>query len=56
MTFAAASDQKPRPTRATPRRVPDITKIQKLIDYKPTLDIAEIIDTIIAHHRATGST
>ena len=39
-----------------PRRVPDISKIQKLIGYQPTLDVAEIIDTIITHQRATGST
>ena len=36
-----------------PRRVPDITRIQKLIGYAPTLDITEIIDRIIAHERAT---
>lgn len=31
-----------------PRRVPDISRIQKLIGYAPTLDITEIIDRIIA--------
>lgn len=35
-----------------PRRVPDISKIQKLIGYKPTLDIGQIIDAIVAAHRA----
>jgi len=39
-----------------PRRVPDISKIQKLIGFKPTLDVSEIIDTIVAQQRATGST
>lgn len=39
-----------------PRRVPDISKIQKLIGYAPTLDVTEIIDAIVAHQRATGST
>ena len=31
-----------------PRRVPDISRIQKLIGFRPTLDIAEIIDGIVA--------
>jgi UDP-glucose 4-epimerase len=35
-----------------PRRVPDISKIQRLIGYKPTLDITEIIDAIVAAERA----
>jgi len=39
-----------------PRRVPDISKLQKLIGYRPTLDIAEIIERIVEHHRRTGST
>ncbi len=39
-----------------PRRVPDIAKIRGLIGYEPTLGLAEIIDTIIAHQRATGAT
>jgi len=39
-----------------PRRVPDISKVQKLIGYAPTLDIGEIIDRVIEHHRVTGST
>ena len=39
-----------------PRRVPDITKISKLIGFAPTLGISEIIDRVIEHHRTTGST
>ncbi len=39
-----------------PRRVPDISKIKKLIGYAPTLDIGEIIDRVVEQHRSTGST
>jgi UDP-glucose 4-epimerase len=35
-----------------PRRVPDISRIQKLIGYAPTLDITEIIDRIVADSRS----
>lgn len=39
-----------------PRRVPDISKIQRMIGYEPTLGVDEIIDAIVAHHRQVGST
>jgi UDP-glucose 4-epimerase len=31
-----------------PRRVPDISKIQRLIGYRPSLDLEEILERIIA--------
>jgi UDP-glucose 4-epimerase len=36
-----------------PRRVPDLTKIQQLIDYRPTLVLDEILRRVIAHERAS---
>ena len=33
------------------RRLPDISKIQKLMDYKPTLDLPEMLTLIIAYNR-----
>jgi len=33
-----------------PRRLPDITKIQRLIGYKPSLDLPEMIGRIIAYY------
>ncbi len=35
------------------RRLPDITKIQNLISYKPSLDLPEMLEHIIAFHRKT---
>src|ERR687897_378170 len=32
-----------------PRRVPDITKIHALIGYKPTVELDEILERVIAH-------
>jgi UDP-glucose 4-epimerase len=34
-----------------PRRLPDISKIQSLIDYQPTLDLPEMLNRIIAYER-----
>ena len=34
-----------------PRRVPDISKIQRLIGYKPSLDLKELLQVIIDYHR-----
>lgn len=33
------------------RRLPDISKIQQLVGYKPTLDLPEILELIISHYR-----
>ena len=33
------------------RRLPDISKIQRFIDYQPSLDLPEMLDRIIAHER-----
>jgi UDP-glucose 4-epimerase len=35
-----------------PRRVPDLTKIQRLIAYRPTLALGEILDEVIAYYHA----
>ncbi len=32
------------------RRLPDISKIQQLIGYKPTLDLPEMLDLVIAYY------
>ena len=34
-----------------PRRLPDISKIQRLIGYQPTRDLLEMLESIIAHER-----
>jgi UDP-glucose 4-epimerase len=34
-----------------PRRVPDLTKIHRLIGYKPSVGLDEIIDRVVAHMR-----
>jgi nucleoside-diphosphate-sugar epimerase len=33
------------------RRVPDLSKIHKLIDYQPTFDLDEILESVIDYHR-----
>ncbi len=33
------------------RRLPDISKINGLIGYKPTLDLGQIVERVIAYHR-----
>jgi UDP-glucose 4-epimerase len=37
------------------RRLPDITKLRKLIGYRPTLNLGGMLDTIIASQRADQS-
>jgi UDP-glucose 4-epimerase len=34
-----------------PRRLPDISKLQRLIGYRPRLDLPEMLTRIIAHYR-----
>lgn len=34
------------------RRVPDLSRIRRLIGYEPTLDLPQILDRIIDYHRA----
>ncbi len=34
------------------RRLPDISKISKLLGYKPTLDLREIVERVVAYYRA----
>jgi UDP-glucose 4-epimerase len=34
------------------RRVPDLSKIHKLIDYQPTFHLDEILESVIAYHRS----
>jgi hypothetical protein len=33
------------------RRVPDLSKIHKLIDYQPTVDLGEILESVIDYQR-----
>jgi nucleoside-diphosphate-sugar epimerase len=33
------------------RRVPDISKIQRLIGYRPVLDLPEMLERVIAYER-----
>ena len=35
-----------------PRRVPDLTKIERLVGYRPTLGLDEILRRVVEHHRA----
>lgn len=37
-----------------PRRAPDINKIARLIDYRPRLDLTDMLERIIAHERDRG--
>jgi UDP-glucose 4-epimerase len=34
-----------------PKRLPDISKVQQLIGYRPTLDLTEMLERIIAYYR-----
>lgn len=36
------------------RRVPDLTKVRELIGYRPRIAVDEIIEKVIAYHRAAG--
>jgi UDP-glucose 4-epimerase len=36
-----------------PRRVPDISKVQALIGYEPTMGLDQIVQTVIEHIRAS---
>jgi UDP-glucose 4-epimerase len=38
-----------------PRRLPDISKIARLIGYRPTLDLTEMLERIIRHMRAESA-
>jgi UDP-glucose 4-epimerase len=37
-----------------PRRVPDISKIQRLTGYRPMLDLPEMLERVIAYERDRG--
>jgi UDP-glucose 4-epimerase len=37
------------------RRVPDLSKLEKLIGYKPTYSIDQILDDVIEHERGKSS-
>jgi hypothetical protein len=36
-----------------PRRVPDLTKIQTLVGYRPTLTLDDILRRVVEHTRAS---
>ena len=38
-----------------PRRVPDVSKINALIGYRPTLKLDDILQQVIAHERAVAA-
>jgi hypothetical protein len=38
-----------------PRRVPDTTKIGKLIGFRPTLTLEQIVTRVVAAHRVEPS-
>ena len=38
-----------------PRRLPDLTKIQRTIGYEPSMDLFEMLERIIAYHRTMQS-
>ena len=35
-----------------PRRVPDISKIKKLVDFRPVRSIEKIVESVIDYHQA----
>jgi UDP-glucose 4-epimerase len=37
-----------------PRRMPDISKIERLIGYRPVLDLPEMLERVIAYERERG--
>jgi UDP-glucose 4-epimerase len=37
-----------------PRRMPDISKIQRLIGYQPVLDLPEMLERVVAYERERG--
>jgi len=37
-----------------PRRLPDITKIQQLVGYRPVLELPEMLERVIAYERERG--
>ena len=37
-----------------PRRIPDVSKIQHLIGWQPTIGLGQILDDVIASFRETG--
>jgi UDP-glucose 4-epimerase len=37
-----------------PRRMPDISKIQRLIGYRPVLDLPEMLERVVAYERERG--
>jgi UDP-glucose 4-epimerase len=37
-----------------PRRMPDISKIQRLIGYRPVLGLPEMLERVIAYERERG--
>jgi len=37
-----------------PRRVPDISKIERLIGYRPVVDLPEMLERVIAYEREQG--
>jgi UDP-glucose 4-epimerase len=37
-----------------PRRAPDISKIQRLIGYRPVLDLPEMLERVIEYERERG--
>jgi UDP-glucose 4-epimerase len=38
-----------------PRRIPDITKINQLVGFRPTRSLNEILESVIAHFRASSA-
>src|SRR5262249_46782890 len=38
------------------RRVPDLSKVHNLIDYQPTFDLDEILESVIDYHRSELAT
>lgn len=52
ITFVPFEDAYEEGFEDMPRRLPDISKLQRLTGYRPTLDLSEMLRRIVDHHTA----
>ncbi len=51
ITFVSYEDAYEASFEDMPRRLPDISKVQKLVGYRPTLDLSAVLERVIAYYR-----
>ena len=54
VTFVAYEDAYEPGFEDMPRRIPDVSKIERVLDWRPTRDLAEILDDVIRSEREGG--